>query len=401
MKKEKLLISLTVLVDVIGIGIVIPVLPFYVESFGAKPFIITSLFAVFSLFSFLSAPFLGSLSDKLGRRPVLIISILSTAIGWIVFALANQIWILFLGRIIDGMAAGNLPIAQSYLSDISKTDKERTENMGLIGSMFGIGFIIGPMIGGLLSSISHSFPFWVVGFLALINSILVFFFLPETNRNIDKSRKLSLNPITPLIKAAKNKELLPAYIIWFFFGISAVGMHSVFSLFLSHAFGYGAFTSGIFMTIIGVVIAINQGVALKHFWLKKFKESNLTLWLMPTFAVGYLIMGIEILPVFLAGMVMITFSQSVLRVTLMSQIAGSASPNERGEVMGVLAAVMSLSTIVGPMIAGYVFQIKENLPFIISGIYALIAFGIILLVNRKMQHKVLPEDINVTPQDIL
>ncbi len=400
MHKEKILIALTVLVDVIGIGIIIPVLPFYVQSFGAKPSVITLLFAVFSLFSFLSAPFLGSLSDKIGRRPVLIVSILSTAIGWIVFAMANQIWVLFLGRIIDGMAAGNLPIAQSYLTDISKNDKERTENIGFIGAIFGIGFIIGPMIGGLLSSVSHSFPFWVVGALALINSILVFFFLPETNKNIDKSKKLSLNPMTPLITAVKNKELLPAYIIWFFFGMAAVGMHSVFSLFLSQAFGYGAFTAGIFMTMIGVIIAINQGVALKHFWLKKFKESNLTLWLMPTFAVGYFIMGIEILPVFLVGMVLITFTQSVLRVTLMSQIAGSANPNERGEVMGILAAVMSLSTIAGPIVAGYVFQVHESLPFIFSGVYALVAFGIIICVQRKLQHKILPEDINVAPQDI-
>ncbi len=400
MKKEKILIALTVLVDVIGIGIVIPVLPFYVESFGAKPFVITLLFAVFSFFSFISAPFLGALSDKIGRRPVLVISILSTSIGWIVFAMANQIWVLFLGRIIDGMAAGNLPIAQSYLTDISRNDKERTENLGLIGGIFGIGFIVGPMIGGVLSSVSHAFPFWVVGVLALINSILVFFFLPETNANIDKTKKLSLNPITPLLKAAKNKELLPAYVIWFFFGMAAVGMHSVFALFLSKAFGYGAFASGIYMTFIGVVIAINQGVALKHFWLKKFKESNLTLWLMPIFGIGYFLMGIEILPIFLFGMVIITFSQSVLRVTLNSQIAGSAEANERGEVMGILAGVMSLSTIVGPIIAGYVFQIKENLPFILSGIYALIASGIILSMRRKIQNKILPEDVNVAPQDI-
>ncbi|MCK9186283.1 MFS transporter [Candidatus Gracilibacteria bacterium] len=401
MNKEKILIALTVLVDVIGIGIVIPVLPFYVQSFGAKPLMITLLFAVFSFFAFISAPFLGSLSDKIGRRPVLIISILSTAIGWIIFAAANQLWILFLGRIIDGMAAGNLPIAQSYLTDISKNDKERTENLGLIGAMFGIGFIIGPMIGGLLSSVSHSFPFWIVGALAFVNSILVFFFLPETNKNIDKSKKLSLNPMMPIIKAVKNKKLLPSYIIWFFFGLAAVGMQSVFSLFLEHAFGYGAFTAGIFMTMTGVIIAINQGVALKHFWLKKFKESNLTLWLMPIFGIGYLLMGIELLPVFLFGLLIITFSQSVLRVTLNSQIAGSASQGERGEVMGILAAVMSLSTIIGPIIAGYVFEIQETLPFIISGIYAMIAFGIIFCIKRKMQHKVLPEDINVAPQDIL
>jgi len=112
-------------------------------------------------------------------------------------------------------------------------------------------------------------------------------------------------------------------------------------------------------------------------------------------------MGVELLPIFLIGLVLITFSQSVLRVTLMSQMAGAADQNEKGEVMGVLASIMSLSTIIGPVVSGYIFEIKENLPFIVSGIYALIGFGIIILVNRKMQRKVLPEDVNITPQDIL
>src|SRR5579862_3732043 len=159
MKREKLIIVFTVFVDVIGFGIVIPILPFYVSSFGASPVTITMMFASFSLCAFLSSPFLGALSDRIGRRPVLLISILSTAIGWIVFASANSIVFLFLGRIIDGCAAGNFTTAQSYLVDISRDEKERSANLGIIGATFGIAFIVGPLMGGVLSKVSHAFPF--------------------------------------------------------------------------------------------------------------------------------------------------------------------------------------------------------------------------------------------------
>ena len=182
-QKDKLIIMTTVFVDVLGIGIIIPVLPFYVESFGVSSFVVTLLFSVFALFSFVSGPFLGALSDRIGRRPVLILSIASTALGWFVFASANAVWVLFLGRIIDGVAAGNFPIAQSYLVDIAKDDKERTSNLGIIGAVFGIGFIIGPFLGAMLSAISPASPFWFVGVLALLNMIGAWFFLPETHHN--------------------------------------------------------------------------------------------------------------------------------------------------------------------------------------------------------------------------
>jgi MFS family permease len=216
LQKEKIIIVLTVLIDVLGLGIIIPVLPFYVKSFGASAFTLTLLFSVFSLFSFISGPFLGALSDRIGRRPVLIVSILSTAIGWFVFASAHAIWVLFLGRIIDGMAAGNLPIAQSYLVDIARDDKERTSNLGIIGAVFGIGFIIGPAIGAALSSMSHALPFFFVAGLASLNVIGAFFFLPETHKHLDKEKKMALNPLRPLTNAVRDKSLLSRYLAWFF-----------------------------------------------------------------------------------------------------------------------------------------------------------------------------------------
>lgn len=176
MKKEKLIIIFTVLVDVIGFGIVIPILPFYVTGFGASATIVTLLFASFSFFAFFSSPLLGAVSDRIGRRPVLILSITSTAIGWFVFAGATSIPILFLGRIVDGAAAGNFSIAQSYLVDISENEEERTVNLGLIGAMFGIGFMLGPIIGGALAKVSHATPFWFAGGLATLNAIAVVLF---------------------------------------------------------------------------------------------------------------------------------------------------------------------------------------------------------------------------------
>lgn len=159
MQREKSIILFTVLVDVIGFGIVIPILPFYVTEFGVSPTVVTLLFASFSLFSFISAPVFGAWSDRIGRRPVLILSIFSTAVGWFVFAGAQAVWMLFLGRIIDGAAAGNFTTAQSYMADISKSDSERTKNIGLVSAVFGVGFLLGPIVGGILSKVSHSFPF--------------------------------------------------------------------------------------------------------------------------------------------------------------------------------------------------------------------------------------------------
>ncbi|MBW7888433.1 MAG: MFS transporter, partial [Bacteroidetes bacterium] len=198
MQKEKLIIIFTVLVDVLGFGIVIPILPFYLTEFGAGPLTVTFLFSIFSFFSFLCSPFLGALSDRVGRRPILLLSIFSTAVGWFVFASATSILFLFIGRIIDGIAAGNFTIAQSYLVDISKNDKERASNLGIIGAAFGIGFMLGPLLGGILSKVSHSFPFYVAGGMALLNFIFAYFMLPETNFNRNTT-KLRYNPIKPLI----------------------------------------------------------------------------------------------------------------------------------------------------------------------------------------------------------
>ncbi len=380
---KKLIILLTVLIDVLGIGIIIPVLPFYVESFGASAFTVTLLFAIFSFFSFFSGPLLGALSDKIGRRPVLIISILSTAIGWLVFAVAGNIFFLFLGRIIDGLAAGNFPIAQSYLLDIAKDEKEKTTNLGLIGAIFGIGLVVGPVIGGALSSISLSFPFYFVGALAFVNFLMAIKNLPETNKNLDHSKKLDLNPFRPLIKSFKNHNLQLGFIAWFLFGLALASQQSIFSLYLNAEFNFTALMVGLTMAGMGIVLIINQVFLLKPIWLKHFKEETLIIWLMMALAIGFFLMGIISFFILVIGMIFISVAQSVLRAVMTSQIAKKGEAGEQGMILGVLGSVMSLSMIVGPLIAGALFGIKTNLPFLASGLFAIMAFIILLFDCRR------------------
>ncbi|MBI4975089.1 MFS transporter [Candidatus Peregrinibacteria bacterium] len=392
--KEKGLIILTVFVDILGFGIIVPILPFYVTSFGVSATTVTLLFAVFAFFSFLSTPFLGALSDKIGRRPILIVSILSTSIGWFVFAGAGSVIWLFIGRIVDGLAAGNISTAQSYLIDISKTDKERTQNLGVISAIFGVGFIIGPMIGGFLSTISHTFPFWFVGGLAMLNALLVFLFLPESRKNTnDNEEKISINPFKPLARAIKNKALMPSFIAWFFFILAATTTQSMLSLFLKDNFGFDAFKAGLVITGMGIIIALNQTIGLKHLWLKYFKEPDLVLLLVIIMGAGLLLMGSTVNILFPLGLIFVSFCQSVLRVVMTSQMAGKAGPEIRGEILGIMTSIASLSMVIGPLMAGPLFEIKTNIPFLTGFIYTLIVLAVIYIDRKSLKKEELPEDV--------
>lgn len=377
MSKEKLIIIFTVLIDVIGFGIIIPVMPAYVESFHVSAFVVTLLFSTFALCSFLSSPFLGALSDKIGRRPVLMVSILSTSIGWFVFAGAHSLFFLFLGRIIDGMAAGNFSTAQSAIADLSTDPKERTANLGTVGAIFGVGFLVGPLIGGVLSKVSSAFPFWFVACLALLNFILAYFFLPETNKNLHADKKIHWNPIKPLTTALKDIKLRQLYILFFMFNVITAGSNSVFALYLMGVFKLGAYESGLFFTGIGLIVAFNQAFILKQFWLKKFTEKKLIILMFSLFAVAFLIMSYPNLKSFIVGVIFMSFAQSVLRVAITSEIMGEADIRERGQATGALSSVMSVAAVIAPITAGAIFQFRHFAPFLLSSVLSAAALFVI------------------------
>lgn len=393
MQREKLVVLFTVFVDVIGIGIVIPILPFYVGSFGASPFLITLLFASFAFFAFLSSPFLGALSDKVGRRPVLIASISSTALGWFVFAGANSIPLLFLGRIIDGLAAGNFIVAQSCLVDLARDEKERSSNIGLIGATFGVGLMIGPFLGGLLSTVSHSFPFWCAGILATTNTILTYFLLPETHRRPNAQARLSFNPLLPLARAAFNEKLRPLFLTWLFFAIAISASQSVFALYGKHALNLDSFDTGVIFSSTGIFAALNQTVLLRRVWLKYFTDAQLEVLMIIILGVSFVLLGADVLMLFYLGIPLFATGQAVQRVVVTSQVAGKADPMMKGEALGILTSLTAASMVLGPIIAGALFEMHDSYPFFLAAALMVISLVVALRYRRSPELQGQPDVI--------
>ncbi|HTY38100.1 MAG TPA: MFS transporter [Bacteroidota bacterium] len=383
MQKEKFVVLFTVFVDVIGFGIVIPILPFYVGSFGASPLVITLLFSSFAFFAFLSSPLLGALSDKIGRRPILILSITSTAIGWFVFAGATSIPLLFLGRIIDGAAAGNFTVAQGCLVDLARNEKERSSNLGLIGAAFGVGFMIGPMLGGVLSTVSHAFPFWCAGGLATLNTLLAYFFLPETHKRRDRNAAISFNPILPLARAAINKKLRPLFMSWLFFALALSSSQSVIALYCQHAYNFDSFKTGMIFTATGIFAILNQTVLLRNIWLRYFREAQLEIMMIVLLGMSLVLIGSDVLPLFFLGIPLFATAQSVQRVVITSEVTGKTDPLMKGESLGILTSLMSASMIFGPVIGGSLFELHDGYPFFLGGLLMVCSLIIALQYRRS------------------
>lgn len=383
-KRAKIIIAMTVLMDVIGMGIVMPGMPIFLHGLISSPFLIETFFVIYAFFGFFAAPILGGLSDKYGRRPVLIISILGTAIGWFIFALGSKSLIfLVIGRVIDGITSGNISTAQTYLIDISETHKERTSNLGILGAVFGVGFIIGPSLGGLLSKISLVTPFWVAAILALINVILAYSFLPETNKNKNAQRKISPNPFVDFKKVFANKSIRIFLIVWFLYMTGFGLIQAVFSLYGHLAYNFSAAINGAFLGGTGLIIALNQGFLLKNFWLKFFQEKKITLWWTLILVVAYSLMALQYIPLLIFAMILSSFGQSLLRVINNSTISHLSPKDKVGETMGVVQSITFFALIISPLIGGVALEFNLNLPWMIAAVLMMAAF--ILLQNRQIK----------------
>src|SRR2546421_7427041 len=263
MKRSPLLvIFVTVFIDLVGFGIVIPVLPFYVEGtkFHASTNMVGLLFASYSVMQFIFTPILGRLSDRYGRRPILLISLLGTCVGFLILGFATTLWMLFVGRIIDGISGGNISTAQAYIADVT-TKENRAKGMGLIGAAFGLGFVFGPAIGGVLSRWGINVPFVFAGSLALANAILLYFTLPETVTPDHPARvsAASGRGLKQLIDSLKQPRLGFVLTIYFLSIVAFSIMTTSFSLFMMFRLGYDAWHNGWIFAFVGIVSAIIQG----------------------------------------------------------------------------------------------------------------------------------------------
>jgi DHA1 family tetracycline resistance protein-like MFS transporter len=359
MKRSPLIVIFTtVFIDLVGFGIVIPVLPFYAEGtiFNATPRTVGLLFASYSIMQLIFSPILGRLSDKYGRRPVLLISIIGTGIGFLILGIANTLWMLFLGRILDGITGGNISTAQAYIADIT-TKENRAKGMGLIGAAFGLGFIFGPAIGGILSRWGIHVPFFFAAGLSFANAVLLFFTLPETVTKDHPARNLAAGGrgFGQLLNSLQQPRLRFVLVIYFLFIVAFSIMTTSFSLYTMFRFGYDAQHTGYLFAYVGIIAVIIQGGLIGRL-VKRFGEVPLVIagalcFAASLFAVPFVGPATGGLLALLIGGGVFSMGNSLATPALTSLASKSAGAAEQGTILGVTQSVASLARAVGPSVA--------------------------------------------------
>ena len=364
MKRSPLVVIFTtVFIDLVGFGIVIPVLPFYAEGtrFNATPRTVGFLFASYSIMQLIFSPILGRLSDKHGRRPVLLISIIGTGIGFLILGFATTLWMLFVGRILDGITGGNISTAQAYIADIT-TKEDRAKGMGLLGAAFGLGFIFGPAIGGILSQWGVAVPFLFAAGLCFANATLLYFTLPETVTADHPARTSAAGGrgLSQLIQSLRQPRLGFVLIIYFMFIVAFSIMTTTFSLYTMFRFGYDAKHNGYLFAYVGILAVIIQGGLIGRL-VKRFGELPLVIvgalfFAASLFAVPFVGPNAGGLLALLIGGGIFSMGNSLATPSLTSLASKSAGRGEQGGVLGVTQSIASLARAVGPALAAFLIH---------------------------------------------
>jgi DHA1 family tetracycline resistance protein-like MFS transporter len=358
MKRSPLaVIFVTVFIDLVGFGIVIPLLPFYASRFGASPFAIGVLFASYSLMQLVFSPVLGRLSDRHGRRPVLLVSLLGTALGFLILGFADTLFLLFVGRIIDGISGANISTAQAYVADVT-TPENRAKGMGLVGAAFGLGFIFGPAIGGTLSLWGKSVPFFFAGGLALANAALLYFALPETVTPDHPARTATpARGLGAMIEGLRRPVFGPVLSIYFLFVVAFSIMTTTFALYTMRRFQYEEHHNGYLFAFIGVLAVIVQGGLIGRL-VKRHGELPFVIGGAALFVAGLLALpfvgpATGGLAALLGVLALLANGNAMATPSLQALASKSAGEGEQGLALGLTQSAASLARVIGPLVGGW------------------------------------------------
>jgi DHA1 family tetracycline resistance protein-like MFS transporter len=384
-KRKLTTVFVIVFIDLLGFGLILPLMPYYAETFGATPTVVGLLVASYAAAQLIGAPILGRLSDRFGRRPVLLISIFGTFVGFLLLGFARSLWVLFAGRILDGLTGGNISVAQAYITDVTD-EKGRARGLGLIGAAFGLGFIIGPAAGGTLSVWGYAVPAFVAAALSFLNWIAILIWLPESLTEARRA-ELAKRPrpaftSRALWQALNRPRVGPLLHIRFFFGLAFAIFQTIFALYAQYRLGLQANETGYVLTYVGVLAVLVQGVAIG--WLTaRFKESHLifsavilmTFSLLAwAFAPSVLALLVVLAPLALAG--------GTLNTVLNSSLTKAVYSEEVGGTLGLSVSLESLTRVIAPSVGGLLL---DRLGTSAPGVFgALIMVWVVSFVWRRL-----------------
>jgi MFS transporter, DHA1 family, tetracycline resistance protein len=340
-----LIIFLTIFVNLVGFGIIVPLLPFYAQTFGASPLTIGLLFAIFSLCQLLAAPALGDLSDRYGRRPVLVFSLAGTVVSFVMLAMAHSVAMLFLARIVDGLSGGNISTARAYVADITAPE-DRARAYGLIGAAFGLGFIFGPALSGILARVSYTAPIWAAAGITVVATLMAWAWLPET---VHRTQAGTGNPFRYLPELLRRPLVRRVLVIDFVYWTSFAIFQTTFALFTARRFGFDAPKTGYVFAAFGVLGAVIQGGFIRPIVRRLGDKSTFMLGL-ACGAFGLLACAmVDSVPLFMLTLVPLAFGIGFGHPTMASLVSLVADGDEQGRVQGAAGAVESLGRTIGPV----------------------------------------------------
>jgi MFS transporter, DHA1 family, tetracycline resistance protein len=359
----------TVALDLVGFGIVVPILGRYAERFGASGLQVGLLFASFSIAQFICAPLLGRLSDRIGRKPVIIVSLFGTALGSFVTGAAGSLWLLFVGRILDGASGASVAVAQGAVTDVAPPS-ERPRLLGLLGAAFGVGFVIGPAIGGLASLGGPHVPFFLAGTIALVNAVIAMKRLPETRPNARGSSSLP--------RSARAVRLWGLAIAGFVAIAAFSGFEATFSLLAGERFGLTE--GGVAAVFVGVgllLVAVQGGLV---------RPVNARLGSARSLQLGLLLVGggllclaeAETWPILVVALALLTIGQGLVTPNLSTLVSVRVPDHQRGEALGFQQSATALGRIAGPVLAGLLYdKVSIGSPYLVGAALTAVALAVV------------------------